>query len=179
MEVILTVFVLTIIGIAILKSFGKYILKKKYDEYGYDKDGYDCDGYNKDGFNRAGYNVFGQTVGGKYNRLCDVENYCRSEYSRDGFLNPNIYHIAVTEHARQRISERVSVGKSIGAEELAAEAYCYGRSARQIKKTSAALVEDIQNRRGNGIVLIYRGYIFVFSEENVLITVYKNERIPL
>lgn len=31
----------------------------------------------------------------------------------------------------------------------------------------------------NSVVLIYRGYIYIFSDDNKLITVYKNDRLPL
>ena len=44
-------------------------------------------------------------------------------------------------------------------------------------KTSAAELRDLENRYENGIALIYKGYVFIFSEENVLITMYKNERV--
>lgn len=155
-----------------------------FDVYGFNKSGFDRFGYNvcgydKNGFNKFGYNYYGKNSKRQYNRYYDNDSYDYGEYSKDGFLNPRIHKIAVTTHARERISERIQSGNNITAEELAQEAYCFGKSARQIKKTSAALVEDIESRYGNGIVLIYRGYIYVFSTENVLITVYKNENIPL
>lgn len=35
------------------------------------------------------------------------------------------------------------------------------------------------HKHDNGILLIYKGYTFVFSTDNKLITAYKNEKIPL
>ena len=59
------------------------------------------------------------------------------------------------------------------------EAYRFGKSKCQIKKTSAYLIEEIEKRHQHGIVLIFRNYVYVFFCENVLITVYKNDKIPL
>lgn len=150
-----------------------------FDKTGFNKFGYNSQGYDKAGFNKSGYNYLGKNKKGQYNRLYDADAYDVGIYSKDGFLNPHIYKIAVTNHACERISERIRPICGITAEELAHNAYCFGKSSRQIKRTSAALVEEIENRYDDGIVLIYKGYIYVFSRENVLITVYKNEHIPL
>lgn len=40
-------------------------------------------------------------------------------------------------------------------------------------------VEEIESRYSDGIVLIYHGFIYMFSSENKLITTYRNDRIPL
>ena len=45
--------------------------------------------------------------------------------------------------------------------------------------SSAELVWDIQETHQNGVVLIYRGYVYIFSRDNQLITVYRNQRISL
>ena len=63
--------------------------------------------------------------------------------------------------------------------ELAYNAYCFGKSARQLKRTSAAQIREREEKYENSVVLIYRNYTYVFSSENVLITVYKNESISL
>lgn len=145
----------------------------------YDEDGFDVDGYDKNGYNEDGYNIHGKNAKGKYNRIYDVADYKDSEYNQDGFLDPRIYTIGATTHARDRITERMTGKCAANVDKVVYDAYCFGRSARQIKKTSAALVKDIENRHESGIVLIYNGFIYVFSEENVLITMYKNENIPL
>ena len=62
---------------------------------------------------------------------------------------------------------------------IVVEAYSYGRSKRQLRRSSAALVEEIENQHEQGTLLIYKGYIYIFSDDNKLITLYKNERIPL
>ena len=45
--------------------------------------------------------------------------------------------------------------------------------------TPAELVWDIQETHQNGVVLIYRGCVYIFSRDNQLITVYRNQRISL
>ena len=100
-------------------------------------------------------------------------------YSQDGFYNYKRYPLGVSTHARQRMTERMNIKNPRDIDKLAREAYCYGKSKRQVKKSSAALIAEIENSHENGIVLIHKGYIYIFSEDNTLITVYKNERIPL
>ena len=41
------------------------------------------------------------------------------------------------------------------------------------------IMEEREKNHENGVLLIYKGYIYVFSADNVLITVYKNDDIPL
>lgn len=91
-------------------------------------------------------------------------------------MNPQIYPVALTNHARERIYERVSNSGNVNADKLVREAYAYGKSSYQVMKTSSVFLKDIENRYENGIALLYNGYIFIFSEENVLITMYKNEK---
>lgn len=143
------------------------------DAGGFDRRGYDLRGYDRRGFDRTGYDRHGKNAQGQYDRLHDPEA------SADGFLDLRLYPIGVTTHARQRIAERLPARVSGNADALAQEAYRHGRSKRQIKKSSAALIEEIEARYENSVVLIHRGYIYIFSEENTLITVYKNDRIPL
>ena len=149
-----------------------------YDSYGYDRNGFDYQGYDRSGYDsegycREGYNREGKNRKGQYNRIFDAN------YERDGFYSVRQYPLSVTKHARQRIIERVSIRNLHDVDKLAQEAYCYGKSKRQVKRSSAALIEEIENRYDNGNVLIYRGYIYIFSKENTLITVYKNDRISL
>lgn len=149
-----------------------------YDYNGYDRKGYDCQGYDTAGFDclgycKAGYNREGKNSKGQYNRLYDLN------YGKDGFHSFIQYPIGVTNHARQRMMERMPIKNPNDIEKLVREAYCYGKSKRQVKKSSAALMAEIENRHRKGILLIYKGYIYVFSEDNILITVYKNEQISL
>lgn len=166
---------------------GTHINRTKFDDFGYDIKGYDKDGYNRYGFNKQGYDksgfnidgykIDGRNANGNYNRLYDKQSYMQSEYNKEGFLNPRIYPIAVTNHARERIYERYPSGENVNADNLAKEVYAYGKSSFQLMKTSASTLREIESRYDNGIALIYKGYIYIFSEENVLITMYKNEKV--
>lgn len=144
-----------------------------YDRNGYNRQGYDANGYDCFGYNQKGYNREGRNSKGQYNRYFDIY------YKKDGFCNPKKYPVIVTTHARRRMVERMRLPNPRDAEKLTLDAYCYGRSKRQVKKSSAALMEEIENRYAHSVLLIYRGYIYIFSEDNKLITVYKNDRIPL
>lgn len=144
-----------------------------YDKNGFDRQGYDVKGYDCVGYNRQGYNKFGKNAKGQYNRLFDLY------YSEDGFRNPRLYPIGVTNHARERMMERMHIQNVQDIEGISFDAYRYGKSKRQIKKSSSAIIEEIENRHKSSVLLVYRGYIFVFSDDNKLITVYRNDRIPL
>ena len=141
----------------------------KYDDYGFDYYGYSAAGYNLEGYNRDGKNREG-----KYDRFRDT----RSQ-EEEGFYDPFVYPVALTTHARERFAERLGICDDRKMNDMTFGAYAYGKSKRQIKKTSAYLVEEIEREHENSILLIYRNYIYVFSRENVLITVYKNDRIPM
>lgn len=141
----------------------------KYDDYGFDYCGYSAAGYNLEGYNRDGKNREG-----KYDRFRDT----RSQ-EEEGFYDPFVYPVALTTHARERFAERLGIYDNRKMNDMTFDAYAYGKSKRQIKKTSAYLVEEIEQEHENSILLIYRNYIYVFSRENVLITVYKNDRIPM
>ena len=144
----------------------------KFDDFGYDVIGYD-----KSGFNIYGYKIDGRNANGKYNRLYDKKSYIKNKYNREGFLNPQIYPIKLSNHAIERIHERYPNGENINADRLAQDAYAYGKSSFQVMRTSSVFLKDIETRYEHGIALLYNGYIFIFSEENVLITMYKNERV--
>lgn len=150
---------------------------KGYDKNGYNRSGYDKQGYDKSGFNIDGYKIDGRNANGKYNRLYDKQSYIKDRYNREGFLNPQIYPIALTNHARERIYERYPNGENVNAAKLAREAYAYGKSSFQVMRTSSVFLKEIETRYENGTALLYNGYIFIFSEENVLITMYKNEKV--
>lgn len=140
----------------------------KYDDFGFD-----YDGYNADGYNQAGYNRFGKNAKGQYNRIYDTKS-C-DEDGFDNLLNP----VVLTDHVQERFIERLGIRDLRKMELFATEAYKFGKSKRQIKKTSAYLVEEIEQKYDNSIALIYKNYIYIFTRENVLKTVFKNDRIPL
>ncbi len=141
----------------------------KYDDLGFDYYGYDIDGYNQQGYNRKGKNRKGQ-----YDRFFDTTS-CATE----GFYDPYDYKIAVTTHARERFRERLAINDFREMDMLTMQAYRFGKSRRQIKKTSAYLVEEIEKKYDNSVVLIYKNVIYIFSCDNILKTLYKNDRIPL
>ncbi len=147
----------------------------KYDDYGYDFYGFD-----KNGFDRQGFNINGKNNKGKYNRKYDRKSYInRERCNDDGFYDYRIFPIGITDHARERIRERIGITESKRVNDLVDEAYCYGKSARQIKNSSAMLVREIESREDDSIVLIYRSHIFIFTQDNTLKTVYRNDKIPL
>lgn len=141
----------------------------KYDDYGFDYYGYSAAGYNLEGYNRDGKNREG-----KYDRFRDT----RSQ-EEEGFYDPFVYPVALTTHARERFAERLGIYDDRKMNDMTFDAYSYGKSKRQLKKTSAYLIDEIERAHENGILLIHKNYIYVFSRENVLITVYKNDRIPM
>ncbi len=141
----------------------------KFDDYGYDFFGYDVNGYNEEGYNKLGKNNKGQ-----YNRFFDTKA-CDEE----GFYSPDEYPISITNHAHERMYERLGIRESQKRYAAALDAYRYGRSKRQIKKSSADLIEEIEQRHEDSVVLIHRNTIYIFSRDNVLKTVYKNDKIPL
>lgn len=83
----------------------------------------------------------------------------------------------LTDHARERIIERMGITESYKMENLAFEAYQFGKSKFQIMKSERAIIEEKEQEYNDSIILIYRGYCYVFSKNNGLITVYKNDRI--
>lgn len=173
--------ILLIIFLVVLVVPEKKKPKSRYDKRGfdhnhihkngtkYDEEGYDYFGYDKDGYNRLGRNAKKQ-----YNRLFDTTS-CQEE----GFFDPTYYPIDISPHAVMRFSERLGVTDPAKAKRMTVDAYKFGKSKRQIKKTSAYLVEEIEQKKENSVVLIYKNYIYIFSRENVLKTFFQNEKIQL
>ena len=143
-----------------------------YDKYGYNRQGYNQKGYNTKGYNRFGYTIEGKNINGQYNRLFDKVN-------KDGFYSLDVSPIIITTHAKQRITERIPESNYNDIESLVYDAYSYGKSKYQIRKSSAKQIEESEARYENSRLLIYRGYVYVFSIDNKLITVYKNDNISL
>lgn len=143
-----------------------------YDKYGYNRQGYNQKGYNTKGYNLFGYTIEGKNINGQYNRLFDKVN-------KDGFYSLDVSPIIITTHAKQRIAERIPESNYNDIESLVYDAYSYGKSKYQIRKSSAKQIEESEARYENSRLLIYRGYIYVFSIDNKLITVYKNDSVSL
>jgi hypothetical protein len=59
---------------------------------------------------------------------------------------------------------------------LAKDAYCFGKSARQVSKNTAIDFYDLEKKHDGNTVLLYKNYLYIFSEDNSLITMYKNDR---
>ena len=75
------------------------------------------------------------------------------------------------------MQERMRIYDEATMKELAFGAYQYGKSKFQVMKSEKAIIEDREQRYGNSIILIYRGYCYAFTENNGLKTVYKNDYI--
>ena len=172
----LAVLLIYILIIAVLKKSAKKT-KKRYDnrKSKYDstlKNTIEFNDYNADEYKDEEYNSAGKNSKGQYNRYYD-----KKSADEEGFISPYISPVALTDHARERMIERMGITDFVAMKKRAVEAYKFGKSKRQIKKTSAFLVEEIEQKHEDGIVLIYKNFIYVFSRENVLITVYKNDKI--
>lgn len=135
--------------------------------------------YDGEGYNRQGYNEFGRNRQGKYNRFYNVKCYQNNLYSEEGFLDIRRNPLYLTNHARNRMSERMGISDAYKMDILAFEAYQFGKSKLQLMKSERSIVEEKEQKYGNSVILIYRGYCYVFTENNGLKTVYKNDRIRI
>ena len=133
--------------------------------------------YDSEGYNRQGYNEIGRNRQGKYNRYYNVKCYKADLYSEEGFLDIRRNPLYLTNHARERMYERMDIRDSYRMEELAFEAYQFGKSKLQLMKSERGIIEEKEQEYGNSVILIYRGYCYVFTENNGLKTVYKNDRV--
>lgn len=133
--------------------------------------------YDDEGYNRQGYNEVGRNRQGKYNRLYNVQCYQNELYSEEGFLDIRINPLYLTNHARERMKERMGINENGKMDTLAFEAYQFGKSKLQLMKSERGIVEEKEQEYGDSIILIYRGYCYVFSENNGLKTVYRNDRV--
>lgn len=133
--------------------------------------------YDSEGYNQQGYNEVGRNRKGKYNRYYNVKCYRTDLYSEEGFLDIRKYPLYLTNHARDRMAERLGITDYRKMEALAFEAYQFGKSKLQLMKSERAIIEEKEQESGNVVILIYRGYCYVFTENNGLKTVYKNDRV--
>ena len=135
--------------------------------------------YDSEGYNRQGYNETGRNRQGKYNRYYNVKCYKTDLYSDEGFLDIRKNPLYLTNHARERMYERMGISDSRRMNELAFEAYQFGKSKLQLMKSERGIVEEKELEYGDSVILIYRGFCYVFTENNGLKTVYKNDRVRI
>ena len=135
--------------------------------------------YDGDGYNRQGYNENGRNRQGKYNRYYNVKCYKTGLYSEEGFLDIRENPLYLTNHARERMLERMNIIDPDRMNQLAFEAYCFGKSKLQLMKSERAIVEEKEREYGDSVILIYHGFCYAFTEDNGLKTVYKNDRIRM
>ena len=133
--------------------------------------------YDSEGYNRQGYNEVGRNRQGKYNRYYNVKCYKTDLHSEEGFLDIHENTLYLTNHARERMYERMGINDADRMWELAFEAYQFGKSKLQLMKSERGIIEEKEMEYGDSIILIYRGYCYVFTENNGLKTVYKNDRV--
>ena len=91
--------------------------------------------YDSEGYNQQGYNEVGRNRQGKYNRYYNVKCYKTDLYSEEGFLDIRKNPLYLTNHARKRMYERIGIKDSYSMDELAFEAYQFGKSKLQLMKS--------------------------------------------
>ena len=133
--------------------------------------------YDNEGYNQQGYNEVGRNRQGKYNRFYNVKCYKTDLYSEEGFLNIRRNPLYLTNHARERMRERMGINEAREMDTLAFEAYQFGKSKLQLMKSERGIIEEKEQQYGDSVILIYRGFCYVFTENNGLKTVYKNDRV--
>ena len=133
--------------------------------------------YDSEGYNQQGYNEVGRNRQGKYNRYYNVKCYKTDLHSEEGFLDIHENPLYLTNHARERMYERMGINDADRMWELAFEAYQFGKSKLQLMKSERGIIEEKEMEYGDSVILIYRGYCYVFTENNGLKTVYKNDRV--
>lgn len=75
--------------------------------------------------------------------------------------------------------ERMGINDPHRMEQFAFEAYQFGKSKLQLMKSERAIIEEKEQKYDGIVILIYRGYCYVFTENNGLKTVYKNDRVRI
>lgn len=133
--------------------------------------------YDNEGYNKQGYNEVGRNRQGKYNRFYNVKCYKTDLYNEEGFLDIRRNPLYLTNHARERMHERMGINEVHKMDGLAFEAYQFGKSKLQLMKSERGIIEEKEQQYGDSVILIYRGFCYVFTENNGLKTVYKNDRV--
>lgn len=83
--------------------------------------------------------------------------------------------VTLTDHAIMRMEERMDIRNEDRMLHLAQQAYQYGNRAEDLPQKAAILIRKKQKEYGNSTMVIYKGFIYVFSNDRVLITVYRND----
>lgn len=148
-----------------------------YDKSGFNRSGFNAKGYDVNGFDADGYNAAGKNARGQYDRFFDRDAFGGGIHSVEGFWSPRIYTVSLSTHAKERMRERMGLVSEQDMMKLALEAYRYGKSSRQVMRSVAAKIEEKEQTHGESVILLYRNYVYVFSLDNCLITVYPNEYI--
>lgn len=164
------------VALCLFASIIVWILSGRKQEPGTVRPSTGGEQYDREGRNPEGYTLDGIDRNGVYNRYYDRRSYETCRYSKDGFLDPRYHPVKSSPHAFERITERKGVVNSRDMEQLVWDAYCYGKSARQVSKNTAIDFYELEKRHDGGTVLLYKNYIYIFSEDNTLITMYKNNR---
>ena len=86
-----------------------------------------------------------------------------------------MHNVNLTQHAVERIGERLNIFDMRKIKELVYKAYAFGKSRKQVDTDAVAKIEKIQKNRIDIIALLYEDIFFIFSENNTLITVYKKD----
>ena len=133
--------------------------------------------YDSEGYNEQGYNEVGKNRQGKYNRYYNVKCYKTDLYSEEGFLNVRNHQLYITKHAQMRMKERMDIDDLNKMKSLAFDAFQFGKSKYQLMKSERAVIEEKEQEYDDCIILIYRGFCYVFTENIGLKTVYKNDKI--
>ncbi len=102
-----------------------------------------------------------------------IREQIREDYQLDGFLDPHEYDFALTDHACERMAERLGIYDYEAMKKKASLAYRFGVSKRQADSKTAGELNRIEMKNENSVVLLYDGCIYIFSRDNVLITVYR------
>ena len=82
--------------------------------------------------------------------------------------------IALTDHAIMRMKERMGIKSVNKMLRLACRAYRYGKRVEDLPQKAAILMRRKQKEYGNSTMVIYDGFVYVFSKDRALITVYEN-----
>lgn len=85
--------------------------------------------------------------------------------------------VALTDHAVARMEERMGIKSESKMLRLAKDAYRYGKRAKHLPKKTAAKIRKKQRKYGGSTIAVYNGFMYVFSKDRALITVYKDESI--
>lgn len=79
----------------------------------------------------------------------------------------------ITNHAKERMRERMGIRETFQMEERAMEAYQFGKSKFQVMKSERGYIEEKEQQYDGSVILLYHGYYYVFTENNGLKTVYR------